>query len=197
MERDVGSRSEDPAGGDAPPATAQLFAALYEELHRVAERQLRRNGMTDGLSSTTLVHETFLDVCRRRAADFPDRARFMAYASRAMRGIIIDHLRHAQAAKRGGGAAEVTLTGRIDLPVDATSPADLERLSDAIDALAQLEPELAEVVDLHFFCGYELGEIASLRGVSERTVQRAWRKARMLLRHRMTQKTPPRGVSGS
>jgi RNA polymerase sigma factor (sigma-70 family) len=102
-----------------------------------------------------------------------------------MRGIVIDYVRYSRATKRGGGAFEITLTGSLDAPSQQESAEELERLSDALDSLAQLEPSLAELVDMHFFCGYELREIAELRGVSERTVQRSWRKARLLLRHQI------------
>jgi len=168
----------------AQPA-AELFAALYDELHRVAERQLHRNGGMVPLSTTTLVHEAYLDICGRAGTQFPDRARFIGYASRAMRGIVIDYMRYSRAAKRGGGAFEITLTGNLDAPAQQNATEDLEKLSEALDTLAAVDPALSQLVDLHFFCGYELREIAELRGVSERTVQRDWRKARLLLRHHM------------
>ena len=170
---------------DGAPPTAQLFAALYDELHHLAERQLQRNGAGASLSTTTLVHEAYLDICQRSGTEFPDRARFIGYAARAMRGIVIDYVRYSRATKRGGGAFEITLTGNLDVPAQQTAAEELEQLSEALDALAELEPSLAQLVDLHFFCGYELREIAELRGVSERTVQRSWRKARLLLRHQM------------
>jgi RNA polymerase sigma factor (TIGR02999 family) len=177
-------RAAENADRGGPPA-AELFAALYDELHRVAERQLHRNGGAVPLSTTTLVHEAYLDICKRSGTNFPDRARFIGYASRAMRGIVIDYMRYSRAAKRGGGAFEITLTGNVDAPAQKTVAEDLEKLSEALDALAKVDHSLAELVDLHFFCGYELREIAQLRGVSERTAQRDWRKARMLLRHQM------------
>ena len=90
-------------GQGAQPA-AELFAALYDELHRVAERQLHRNGGSVPLSTTTLVHEAYLDICGRSGTQFPDSARFIGYAARAMRGIVIDYMRYSRAAKRGGGA---------------------------------------------------------------------------------------------
>lgn len=185
MDRDVTTLLRASLEKDGTPPTAELFAALYDELHRLAERQLRRNGGGVTLSTTTLVHEAYLDICQRSGAEFPDRARFIGYAARAMRGIVIDYVRYSRAAKRGGGAFEITLTGNLDLPTQQNAAEELERLSEALDELARLEPSLAEIVDLHFFCGYELREIAELRGVSERTVQRSWRKARLLLRHRL------------
>jgi len=163
----------------------ELFASLYDDLHRLAERQLQRNGGNAPLGTTTLVHEAFLQLAERDEAQFADRARFLGYAARAMRGIVIDYVRHSRAAKRGGGTPEITLTANVAESPSESPVESLERLSDALDALAELEPGLAELVDLHFFCGYDLREIATLQGTSERTVQRSWRKARLLLRHEM------------
>jgi RNA polymerase sigma factor (TIGR02999 family) len=179
---------------DGRTPAPELFAAMYDELHRVAERQLQRNGGAVALSTTTLVHEAYLDICGRSGTSFPDRARFMGYASRAMRGIVIDYMRYSRAAKRGGGAFEITLTGNLDVPAQMNVAEDLERLSEALDALSRIDKALAELVDLHFFCGYELREIAELRGVSERTAQRDWRKARLLLRHQMLEEHPSSGA---
>jgi RNA polymerase sigma factor (TIGR02999 family) len=167
--------------GDAP--TPELFAALYDELHRLAESHLRRGGDGLGLSTTTLLHEAYLDLSSRSGLGFPDRSRFLGYAARAMRGIVIDYTRHARAQKRGGGAFEITLTSDVASATALSDAEELGRLSDALDELAALEPALAELVDLHFFCGYSFGEIAALRGISERTAQRDFRKARLLLQH--------------
>lgn len=161
----------------------QLFAALYSELHRLAERQLRRGVGDLSIGPTTLLHEAYLDLAGRAGTNFPDRARFMAYAARVMRGLIIDYARRSRAEKRGGGAARITLTA-----LESTAPAsarpdarELEALSDALDELADVDSLLAQLVDLHFFCGFSLAEIAAHRGVSVRTVQRDWQKARLVL----------------
>ena len=169
---------------ESPPRNEQsqhLFAALYAELHRVAESQLRRAGSDLTLSTTTVLHEAWLDFSRRQPADFPDRARFLGYAARVMRAIVIDYARRGRAEKRGGGRVEVTLPAELRLGTDEATPENLERLSDALDELAGVDSRLAELVDLHFFCGYTFAEIAELRGRSERTVQRDWHKARLLL----------------
>jgi RNA polymerase sigma factor (TIGR02999 family) len=178
--------SEVEAGNVA--ASEQLFAALYAELHRLADLQLRRMGPELSLGTTTLLHETYLDIAAREGVKFPDRARFMSYASRAMRSLVIDYARRSRAMKRGGGMFEITLTGDAGEAAAGESQAhDLAQLSDALDELARLEPSLSELVDLHFFCGYTFKEIADLRGVSERTVQRDWRKARLLLHHHIAE----------
>lgn len=164
-------------------AADQMFAILYNELHRLAEYNLRRADSSLTLGTTTLVHEAYLNIARRENVAFPDRPRLLAYASRAMRGLIIDYARTRRANRRGR-QFEITLTGD-ELPPDQAmeKAAELQRLGDALDELAELEPALAELVDLHFFCGFSFVEIASLRGVSDRTVQRDWRKARLLLQH--------------
>jgi RNA polymerase sigma factor (TIGR02999 family) len=166
--------------GDAAARSA-LFAALYDELHRMARREvgLRGGGLT--LGATTLLHEAYLDLSRAGGPGFPDKARFMAYASRAMRSLVIDHVRRRQAGKRGGGLHITDLDTTLAEQVADAAP--LHSISDALDALAQVEPPLAELVDLKFFCGLTFGEVAALRGCSERTVQRDWEKARLWLRH--------------
>jgi RNA polymerase sigma factor (TIGR02999 family) len=171
-----------------PGAADQLFALLYHELHRVAARNLQRAHGVATLGTTTLLHETYLDMAARPGTSFPDQARFLAYASRAMRGLVIDYARRSRALKRGR-QFEITLTDAVH-PA-AMHPADeLERLGDAVAELASFAPALAELVDLHFFCGFTFAELAELRGVSERTVQRDWRKARVLLQHALLDDEP-------
>jgi len=166
---------------DAGDASAKdsLFAALYNELHRLAESHLRRSGGQFTMGTTTLLHEAYLNLNGREHVAFPDRLRFLKYASRAMRGLIIDYVRARRAEKRGG---EITFVDVPEHDVQAPSPdSSLERLSRALDDLARFDADLAELVDLKFFCGFSFAEIAALRGVSERTVQRDWAKARVLL----------------
>jgi RNA polymerase sigma factor (TIGR02999 family) len=103
----------------------------------------------------------------------------MGYAARVMRGLIIDHARSRQAQKRGGLFQITSLGSETDAgPADAR---ELTQISDALEKLARAEPLLAEVVDLKFFCGFSFAEIAAMRNLSERTVQRKWEKARIYL----------------
>jgi len=172
--------------GDAVKA-GELFAALYRELHAIAERELNRGSRDLTLSPTTLLHEAYLDLAARDGVRFPDKERFLAYTSRVMRGLLIDYVRRRRALKRGG---EFQLTTLMEDAVGAAIPAaePLERLSAALDALEQVDARLANVVDLHFFCGFSLVDIAALRGVTDRTVQSDWRKARLLLQREMDQR---------
>jgi len=155
------------------------FAALYDQLREIAQSALRRNGAHLGLSPTTLLHEAYLDISRRQSLQFPDRAHFMAYASRAMRGLIIDYARERRAQKRGGGF-DITALPTV-VPDMAADAAELQPLSAALDQLASIDPALAELVDLKFFCGFSFTEIAAMRSTSERTVRRDWSKARLYL----------------
>ncbi len=164
--------------GDASAADA-LFGVLYAELHRLAKRELARHGVAVSLSATTLLHQAYLDMAEREGSSFPDRARFMGYTARVMRGLIIDHARNRRAQKRGG-QFEITSLG-TEVPENSVDDRELKRIGDALDELAKVDPGLAEIVDLKFFCGFSFAEIAAMRDVSERTVQRNWEKARIYL----------------
>jgi RNA polymerase sigma factor (TIGR02999 family) len=164
-------------------AADALFSALYAELHRLAKRELARPGAFVSLGATTLLHEAYLDMAARDGPSFPDQARFMGYAARVMRGLIIDHARERHAQKRGG-LFEITAidTDTLESPVDHR---ELAQIGEALDELAKAEPVLAEVVDLKFFCGFSFVEIAAMKRVSERTVQRNWEKARLYLHRKI------------
>ena len=178
MEPTIASLIRSAEGGDASAARS-LFAALYSELHRLAEKQLARHAPDMTLGTTTLLHEAYLDMAQREGTVFPDRGRFMAYAARVMRNLIIDHVRNRKARKRGG---EFEITSLAEEPQDPAAEAgNLARIGEAVDELARVDPVLAQVVDLKFFCGFSFAEIAAMRGLSERTVQRHWEKARLFL----------------
>ncbi|HXT77779.1 MAG TPA: ECF-type sigma factor [Candidatus Eisenbacteria bacterium] len=164
--------------GDRGAADA-LFSALYAELHRLAKRELARQGAPPSLSVTTLLHEAYLQMAGRNGISFPDRPRFMGYAARVMRGLIIDRARSKSAVKRGG-QFEITSLG-TEAGDNLPDVRELTSVSEALDQLEKIEPALAEIVDLKFFCGFSFAEIAAMRGVSERTVQRQWEKARIYL----------------
>lgn len=164
----------------SPMGKEELFASLYQELRGIARRELRRNAAMT-LGATTLLHEAYLNMQQRKGIAFNERAAFLAYASRAMRGLIIDFARNRQALKRGAGFEITSLPTEINLPESADAN-DLQRLSNAVENLSATEPRLAQVVDLKYFGGFSFVEIAAMWGVSERTVQRDWEKARQFLR---------------
>ena len=159
-----------------------LFSLLYSELHRLAQRELAR-GAGANLGATTLLHEAYLDISARHGAVFPDEAHFMGYAAKVMRGLIINHAKADRTSKRGGEFEITSL--RTDVIDAQTDPRELTSISDALDELATVDAPLAEIVDLKFFCGFSFAEIAAMRGVSERTVQRQWERARIYLHGRI------------
>ena len=175
----VSTNISDQANDERVVADA-LFGTLYAELHRLARRELNRRGPAE-LGVTTLLHEAYLSISSREGTVFADHARFMGYAARVMRGLIIDDVRRRRSEKRGG-LFEITslVLDHADRVID---PGSLILIGDALDELAEVEPELAEIVDLKFFCGFSFAEIAAMRGVSERTIQRNWEKGRLYLHH--------------
>lgn len=173
--------TEQPPDAAGSVAHSQLFASLYSELRQLAERQLRRNAGAP-VSPTTLLHEAYLGM-RGRDAVFPDRERFIGYAARVMRGLIIDFVRDRRALKRGGDFQITQLPTQV--PESVKDEPDLSQLSEALDELALRDAKLAELVDLRYFCGYTFEEIAAQRGVSVRTLKRDWEKARAYLFHQL------------
>ncbi|TAG76747.1 MAG: sigma-70 family RNA polymerase sigma factor [Burkholderiales bacterium] len=164
-------------------ALNKRFSADYPDLRRIAQSRLRRDGGSVALETTALVNECYLKLRSSNQTLGEDRLAFLAYASRTMRSIIIDLVRESQAQRRGGEYDVVTLnTALIDSTPDATSETlDLFVLNSALDALAVAEPRLAQVVEMRYFGGLELTEIAELFDCSERTVRRDWDKAKLLL----------------
>jgi RNA polymerase sigma factor (TIGR02999 family) len=126
------------------------------------------------------VHEAWLRLSGNEGKDFPDRRHFLAYAAQAMRSVVIDLVRARQAERRGGGQEHLTLNTAI-AELTPQGDDDVLRVHEALDELAQLEPRLAQVVEMRYFGGLLEQEIAEALGVTERTVQRDWQKARLFL----------------
>jgi RNA polymerase sigma factor (TIGR02999 family) len=169
-------------------AADALFDTLYAELHRLARRELARQGPVRGLGVTTLLHEAYLTISGREGTLFHERPQFMAYAARVMRGLIIDDVRRRQSQKRGG-LFEITSLG-TDQAEHVANAEELTLIGETLDELGKVDADLAEIVDLKFFCGFSFAEIAAMRGVSERTVQRNWEKARIYLHRAIAVASP-------
>jgi RNA polymerase sigma factor (TIGR02999 family) len=166
--------------GDAT-APAKIFELVYDDLRALAGRHVR-GARNAGPSATSLVHEAFLRIARRGELPYHDRRHFFAVASRAMRQIVIDEARGRNAAKRGGGQAEVDFDAvAVAAPATAAPVEDLLSLDDALSRLEREAPRLAQTVEWHFFGGLTFSEIAEATEVSRRTVLRDWRAARALL----------------
>jgi RNA polymerase sigma factor (TIGR02999 family) len=159
-----------------------LFSDLYPELRRIAHARLRANPRSGLLDTTALVHESYEKLAARSAAAsrFVDRNHFMAYASRTMRSVVVDLAREQLADKRGGDLAFVTLTTALGSALAHDEP-EVLRVHEALEELAQIDARLAQIVEMRYFGGLEHGEIAAALGVSLRTVERGWEKARSYL----------------
>ena len=163
-------------------AVAGLFALVYDDLRSLARRQLVRLRAGQTLAPTVLVHEVYVRWAERSSQDVLDRHHFLALAARAMRHVIVDYVRRRQARKRDGGVP-LTLDSAIGNLMDssAAGPVDLIRVDEALAQLETLDARQARVVEMRFFAGLELHEIAIALEVSERTVKRDWQKARAFL----------------
>lgn len=159
-----------------PGAIDRIVPLVYEDLRRLAHRQLGRSFGPQSVRPTELVHEAYVKLSLGGPSAANDRAHFLAIAAGAMRQVLIDEARKRRAVKRGGGWTRATLSGShwvTDVDVD-----ELLTLNDALD---ELDPRQRKVVECRFFAGLEEREIAEALGVTERTVRRDWVKARAWL----------------
>jgi len=168
------------AGTGDTLAAEQVVALLYADLQRLARSRLRRSGEMTLLDTTGLVHESFLRMQGAGELDFSDRGQFLAYAARVMHTVVIDLVRSRQAERRGGDVLCVTLNTQISESV-AQGDDELLRVHEALESLLAVDPRLGQVVEMRFFAGLSEREIAECLGVTERTVQRDWQKARLFL----------------
>ena len=168
-------------GGDKA-AGERLFATLYDELHRLAGGQLRGD---DAMRATSLVHEAYLKLAQHGAIAANDRGHYFAIAARAMRQIVIDHVRSRAALRRGGDLHFAPLDTSAMQAVAAERGEDVLALDAALGRLAEVEPQLASLVELRFYGGLELAAIAEVHERSERSLKRDWRRARAFLQREM------------
>jgi RNA polymerase sigma factor (TIGR02999 family) len=171
--------------GDGPREESdQLLPLVYHELRAIAHQRLGARGPGGTLATTELVHEAYLKLADEPNARWRNRAHFLAVASVAMRHVLIDRAKARATVKRGGIRRQVTLDeGVLALGENAES---LLEIDDALDRLAELEPRIARVVECRFYGGLSEDEIAEVLGVTPRTVERDWAKARMLLQHMLS-----------
>ena len=165
--------------GDAH-AVDDLFQLVYDELRVMAGRQARRMRAGDSVGPTVLVHEVYLRFAGRSAPSVLDRGHFIALASRAMRMVLVDHWRRKHSQKRNPHAPSSVDIEQVPAP-DPMPAVELLALDDALLELAELDARQARIVELRFFGGLTLDEIAAMLDVSERTVKREWQKARAFL----------------
>lgn len=162
-----------------PEAIKRLYEVSYVELKRLAHSRLWAANLKQSFATESLLHESYLRLANQKTLAIPDRKHFFAYASKVMRRVILDAVREANAERRGGGQADLTLNTEI---ADVTPHGgDVEAIEEALQDLQRVSPELAALVEMRFFGGMTETEIAEVLGVSERTVRREWEKARAAL----------------
>jgi RNA polymerase sigma factor (TIGR02999 family) len=162
-------------------ALRELYARLYPEIKRVAHGRLSQAGGVVGLNTTALVHEGFLRIAEQQGLQGASRGQFFAYVGQVLRSVVIDFLRSQGRDKRGGDVAMVTMSAADLEPSPASDVADLIGIDRALVAMRELDRDLYELVEMHMFAGVTILEVAELRGVSSRTVNRDIIKARALL----------------
>ena len=156
-----------------------LLPAVYDELRRLAANYLRRERVGHTLQPTALVHEAYIRLVDQTRVEWQNRAHFFGVAAQMMRRILVDHARAQQAEKRGGDAQKLSLDENID--VSAMRPSELVALDEALERLAELDPQKSRLVELRFFGGLSVEETAEVLGVSAPTVKRQWRMAKAWL----------------
>jgi RNA polymerase sigma factor (TIGR02999 family) len=164
-------------------ALDELLSAIYDQLRRLAHRQLRGEREDIPLRTTELVHEAYLKLVRHHDVDWEDRQHFFAVAARAMRQVLVEHARRRTADKRGGTARDRPLDeGTLQTP---PPPAAILAVDQALDRLAELDERQTRVVECRFFGGYTIAETADVLDVSDSTVERDWRTAKAWLRREL------------
>ena len=182
-------------------ALDELFSLTYDELKRAAHFKLGRGRVGETLNTTALVHEIYVRLVDQTRVEWADRAHFLAIASRAMRFVLVDHLRARSALKRGARKEPVPLDAIEVEDAGVQAGSDLLALNEALDRLGNLSPRLGQLVEYRFFGGLTHEEIAEVMGVSVRTVKRDWMRARTWLYEMLTDEDeggrigPPAGES--
>jgi RNA polymerase sigma factor (TIGR02999 family) len=167
----------------SPSSLDDVFPLVYGELHRLAERYLRRERPDHTLQPTALVHEAYMRLVGQRCVDWTDRAQFFGIAAETMRRILVNHARAHHTVKRGAGAARVELSAARDVGYEPD--VDLVALDEALTALGTLDRRQARIVELRFFAGLSVEETATVLGISPATVKREWATAKLWLRRAM------------
>jgi RNA polymerase sigma-70 factor (ECF subfamily) len=176
------------SAGDRSGA-AKLMELVYDDLRGLAHKKLGRNNLNHSLDPTAVVHEVFIKLFSREHVDWKGKSHFYAVSASAMRDILVDYARQRAAQKRGGNRQRIPLSDAV-----AFSPQrdeDVLTLDDALKALAEVDPQRAQIVELRFFGGLTVKEVAETLGIAERTVGKQWATVRLWLRKYMTENSDP------
>jgi RNA polymerase sigma factor (TIGR02999 family) len=167
-----------------PGAQDQLFGIVYSELKRIAANYMRRERSDHTLQATALVHEAYMELVDQTRVNWQNRAHFFGVAAQLMRRILVDHARSQGAQKRGGNAQKLSIDESIGLA--SVSEVAFDELDEALNRLAELDADQAKIVELRFFGGLTVEEVAEVMGVSTATIEREWRMARAWLHHQLS-----------
>lgn len=178
------------ARGGAPGAHDQLFAIVYAELRKIAANYMRRERADHTLQATALVHEAYMQLVDQTRVNWQSRAHFFGVAAQLMRRILVDHARNQGAQKRGGNAQVLSIDDSIGMA--AVSEVAFDELDEALNRLQVLDADQAKIVELRFFGGLTVEEVAEVMGVSTATIEREWRMARAWLHQQLTAERPGR-----
>lgn len=173
------------SSSENPEDAQRLMVAIYDDLRRLAASQLKRERNDHTLQPTALVNEAYMRLVNQRTAEWNDRLHFFSIASRIIRRILIDHARERQALKRGGDRQALRIE-YMDLPAP-TRDLDLVALDEALQELAEISERQARIVELRFFGGLSIPEVAAALSISPRSVDREWQGARAWLFHRLAE----------
>jgi RNA polymerase sigma factor (TIGR02999 family) len=165
--------------GDKASAAAKLMPLVYDEFRALAARHLRRERADHTLQPTALVHEAYLRLIDQTRVDWQGRTHFFAVGAQAIRRILVDHARQRKRQKRGGAAGRVVLDESVALAPQRAE--EILALDEALEKLGQLDSRQAQVVEMRFFAGMSVDEVAEVLGVSKRTIEGDWTMARAWL----------------
>ncbi len=168
-------------------ASERLFVLLYDVFHDMAQRYLRVEKVGHTLSPTALVHEAYLKLVDQNQVDWQGKTHFLAIGAQAMRRILVDYARQKKRIKRGGRLQRIVLDEQVALSPQRDE--DLLALDEALGKLAQVDPRQAAIVELRFFGGLNVAEVAAVLGVSKRTIESEWTAVRAWLRRELQEKT--------
>ncbi|MCG8456059.1 MAG: ECF-type sigma factor [Holophagales bacterium] len=168
-----------------PEGLDRLVPLVIDDLRRLARQHLRRLGSTPTLQPTAIVNEAYLRLARRQAAAFPSRSHFYAFASKLIRDLLVDHLRRHRAAKRGDGRQAEPLSDATSAPGTPLPAETVLEVHDLLSTLERRDPRRGRVVELRYFAGLTVPEIATVTGRSVATVERDWQVARRWLAKEM------------
>lgn len=167
-----------------PEALTEMMPLIVGDLRRIAAKRLAQENPGHTLQSTALVNEVYMRLVGKRSVSWRNRAQFFAFVAGLMRRILVDHARKRRTTKRGSGVIRLSLDETIQVPSTEKDP-DLLALDDALESLAKVDPRQCRIVEMRYFTGLTIEEVAEVEGIAPTTVKRDWRMAKLWLFHEL------------